>query len=336
MKPDALQRMGAVTVFVVGLGLLVPRVAPADEAEERKAEAQRLFMAGQAALEKGDNPTACTLMRQSLGLFAVANTLFNVAKCDEADGKLNLALEHWRRGLTLIDPTDKRTPVVQKSIETLEPKIPRVRVVIPAKSKPLSVLLDDEEVSEANLEKPLWVDPGKHVIVVRKAGRKDKRVELLLAEKERTEVVAEPGEPEGGVVPVPTASASVTPPPPPPPGSGLRTGGFVALGVGGVGVIGAVVTGVMVLGNKDKLLEGCPEGVCPNQAALDAKQPLIEEQQTLKALNGVFWGLGIVGAGAGVAMLVLSSGSGKQGTNKAQIVPIVSPSVAGIGLSGRF
>lgn len=336
MMRDALQRMGAVTVCVVGLGSLMMPRAYADEAEERKSEAQRLFMAGQAALEKGDNPTACSLMRQSLGLFAVANSLFNVAKCDEADGKLLLALEHWRRGLSLIDPTDKRTPVVQKSIDALEARIPRIQLVIPPKSRPLAVFLDDEEVSEEKLQAPIFVEPGKHVFVVHKAGRKDKRIELLLNEKERTEVVAEPGESDGSVPALPTASASVTPPPPPPPsGSGLRTGGFVALGVGGVGLIGAITTGAVVLSNRSAIQEACPDGQCKG-AVPDDIQTRSDSQKALVPLNGLFWGLGIAGVGAGVAMLVLSSGSGKKAPEKAQIVPMIGPNGAGIGLLGRF
>jgi hypothetical protein len=342
MKRDALQRTYAVTGFVVGIGLLVPRVAPADEAEDRKAEAQRLFMEGQAALDKGDNPTGCALMRQSLVLFPVANSLFNVAKCDEADGKLRTAHEHWNRGLSLIDPTDPRTPIVQKSIDALEPRIPRVRIVIPPAAQPLTILVNDEEIPVSTLDKPLWVDPGKLVIVIRKAGRKDKQVELVLAARERTEVIAEPGEAVAEVAPVPTGSSSQVkmppppPPPPPPPGSGLRIGGFVALGVGGLGLIGAIGTGIKVQSNADELEKQCPKFVCPTEAIRENNKETSESQQTLIPLNTVFWGLGIAGAGAGVVMLVLSARTEKTNPTKAQIVPMVGPMGTGIGLSGRF
>lgn len=337
MNDDTLRRVGAAMVAGAFLGVLVPRVAPADEAADRKAEAQRLFMQGQAALEKGDNQSGCALMRQSLGLFAVANTLFNVARCDEADGKLVSALEHWKRGLSLIDAKDKRTPVVQKSIETLEPRIPRVRIVIPPKQAPLVVLVDDEEVPAAKLDAPLFVDPGKHVIVARKEGRKDKRVELLLNEKERTEVVAEPGELlASGPGPSPSATATSTgsaapPPPPPPGGSGLRTGGFVALGVGAVGVIGAAVTGGMILSNYGTIKESCPDNQC--SGAVPAE---VASQKTLLAVNAAAWGVGIAGVAAGTLMLVLSKPSGTTEPAKAEIVPVFVPGGGGIGLSGRF
>ncbi len=330
MKVHALRQRTIAGLAVIAVGLLVPAIAPADEAVDRKAEAQRLFAEGQAALEKGDNPAACTLMRQSLELFAVANSLFNVAQCDERDGKLALALEHWQRGLSLIDATDKRTPVVKKSIEGLEARVPRVRIVVSTKFQPFEVLLDDEPVSTNKLESPVLVDAGKHVITLRKKNHADRRAEIVLNERERTEVVIEPGE---AVVATPVPTTSVAPPPPPPPPAGpspLKIGGFVGLGVGGAALLGAAITGGVIVSNQSEIDKLCPKQVCTPEG-----RAKINDQQTLMNANAALWVVGIAGAAAGAVMLVISSRSAKENKTPS-VAPLVLNGGGGLGLSGRF
>jgi len=329
MTPNALRHRRAAVLFALGAGVFLPGVAPADEAAERKEQARKLFVAGQAALNKGDKATGCAKMRESMELFAIANTLFNVARCEEGEGKHVAALEHWKRGLSLLDAKDARTPVVKKSITALENRLPRVRVVIPPKWAPITVLLDEEELPAQRLEEPIFVDPGKHVFVMRKDGREDRRVELVLNDKERTEVVAEPGEPLPAPVPTATASASASvAPPPPPPGNGLRTGAFVAFGAGAAGFIAAGVSGGMILSFDSK----CRDKICP----LDV-YPDRGKQDTLLIVNTVGWGLGIAGVAAGAVMLVLSRRDARDPqAPQATVAPLVLPGGSGLGLSGRF
>ncbi len=324
MKVDALRRSLIVALTALVVGATFPTVALADEAEDRKAEAQRLFAEGQAALDKGDNTTACPLMRKSLKLFAVANALFNVAQCDERDGKLNSALEHWKHGLSVVDAKDKRAPVVNKAIEDLGIRIPRVRIMVSSKDEPLDVLLDGEVVPKNKLESAIFVDPGKHVITVRKQGHEDRRVEVLLNERERTEVVAEAGEANAG----PVCPALPRPPPNVKP---LKVSAYAALGLGAVAFIGAATTGGLIVSNDTKINESCPLKVC------GAGRPteVINTQSKLVPLNGIFWGVGLASAASGAVMLVLANQLGKE--NKAPIVaPLILRDGGGIGFSGRF
>jgi hypothetical protein len=333
MKVDA-PRYPWIAVLAVIAGVAVPALAPADDAADRKAEAQRLFTEGQAALDKGDNATACTLMRKSLALFAVANSLFNVAQCDERDGKLASALEHWKRGQSLVDATDKRAPIVKKAIDDLEVRVPRVRILVEAKHEPVEVLLDDEVMPKDKLEAALLVDPGKHIVTVRKKDHEDRRVEILLNERERTEVVAEPGTAKTAPGPtssaIPTVSASAAPPPPGP--SPLKVGGFVALGVGAVGILGAAITGIKIVSNHSDIDKQCDDNLICQKGVPDR---LIDEQQTLVPVNTALWGIGIAGAAAGTVMLVLSS-RGKKDTPTTTAIPLILNQGGGIGLSGRF
>jgi len=314
MKFECLVRSSAL------IGLLVPTVAHADDAEARKAEAERLFAAGQTAFEKNDSTQGCALMRQSLGLFAVANALFNVAQCDEKDGKLRSAYDHWRRGLSLVDPRDQRVPVVKTSIETLEARMPRIHVVVPETISNVHVVLDEVEIAPDKLTEPVFVDAGKHAIVFKKDGHEDKRAELVLAEAERTEVVAELGK---------AVEKGPDVPKPKPVNQGLRTGGFVALGLGGAGIIGAAITGAWVVSKQTAIDTQCPKFACTPEG-LD----LVEQRSPLVVTNAVLWGVGIAGVGAGVAMLLASSP--KSDAQAVVAAPLVLPNGGGIGLSGRF
>lgn len=298
----------------------------ADDAATRKADAQRFFTEGQAAFDKGDSTTGCLLMRKSLKLFAVANALFHVAQCDEADGKLASALAHWQRGLSLIENADKRVGPVKKSITALEGRLPKLSVVIPPRFAPLEILVDDEPIETEVLQAPFFVDVGKRVITIRKVGHKERKVDLVVQERERTEVVAEPGEAESALV-------CPTPPPMPPPPNlnPLKIGAYSALGVGALALIGAAATGGFIVSNDTAINQSCPNKIC----ATGRPNEIIDNQRTLVPLNGVFWGVGLAGAASGAAMLIFANRLGKE--NKVPVVaPLILKDGGGLGFTGRF
>ncbi|HVK70299.1 MAG TPA: hypothetical protein VM694_37855, partial [Polyangium sp.] len=193
----------------LGLALVIGGAAYADETDD-KARAQKLFVEGRKAIEAGDKAVGCAKMRESMGLFAVANTLFNVAQCDEGEGKIAAALEHWERGLALVDAKDARAKVAKERINTLSPRVPRLRIVVPVGQPVSAVVLDGTELAPSTLSAPLYVEPGSHAIVVRATGRPDRKHELTLAEKERTVFVASPAAPAAPAA-VGSSSATVVP-----------------------------------------------------------------------------------------------------------------------------
>lgn len=334
MKVDNLRRAW-IASFAVVVSAVFPPAAHGDEAADRKAEAQRLFAEGQAAFDNKDNATGCRLMRKSMELFAVANALFNVAQCDEREGNIASALAHWKRGMSLIDSTDKRAPIVKKAIEDLEVRVPRMRIVVDAKYEPLDVLLDDEVVSKDNLATAMFVEPGSHVVTFRKNGHEDQRVQVLLNERERTEVVAKVGAEIVVPEPKPTAIPSVTvtappPPPPPPKMSPLKIGGFAAVGVGAAGLLGAAITGGLIQSRHSAIENACREKHCTEEGL-----SLIDSQETLLPLNATLWGVGIAGGATGAILLLLSSTKAQEGRTTI-LTPVVSHDRFGIGLSGRF
>ncbi|MDI1481334.1 hypothetical protein [Polyangium sp. y55x31] len=313
--------------------------SPVAAEEDPKARAQKLFFEGLTDIQAGNKQAGCTKLRESLSLFATPNTLFNVARCDEEEGRIAAAQEYWQRGLSLIDAKDPRAKVAKERIDALDARVPRLRVILPVGQAIGTLSLDGTELAPSRLEAPLRVEPGKHVIVVRAPGREDKRYEVDLAEKERTEVVAGPG-PE--VVPVeapkppPLASGSAEAPPPPAPASGRRTAGFVVGGVGLAGIVAAGITGGMLVARDGQITKDCnDDGVCRKGSE---GYTLSQNSGPLLVGNTVAWGVGIAGIAAGL-VLVLTAPSGKAGDaqgREASIAPLAVPGGGGLCISGRF
>ncbi|MDC3957062.1 hypothetical protein [Polyangium jinanense] len=329
---------GGVTATLL-LSALASSPVAADE--DPKTRAQKLFFEGLTDLQAGKKQAGCTKLRESLSLFATPNTLFNVARCDEDEGQIASALEYWQRGLSLIDAKDPRAKVAKGRIDALDARVPRLRVISPEGQAMSAISLDGKELGPSKLEAPLRVEPGKHVIVVRAPGREDRRYEVDLAEKERTEVVVELG-PEVAPIDVPksspltSSSAEVPPPPLPPPASGRRTAGFVVGGVGLAGIVAAGITGGMLVARDAQIRNDCDEnGVCKKGST---GYELSQTSGPLLVGNAVAWGVGIAGIGAGLA-LVLTAPSGKAGEargREAAIAPLAVQGGGGLCISGRF
>lgn len=331
------------------IAALLLAAAPARADDEPKTRAQTLFQRGLAAMDGGDAARGCGMLRESLGLFAVPNTLFLVAQCDEQEGKLGTALAHWKRGLSLLDAKDKRAAKAKEQIAALDAKAPRLRVVLPAGQAAPQLTLDGADLDPAALEAPLVVDPGKHVLRVRAPGREDRTHEVTLAAGERTEIVAALGPVASG----PTAPPKVDPPRVEPPrveppkvdppreasaGAGLRAGGYVTLGVAGAAFVVAGITGGMILSRKAEAESGLP-GKCTQQGSswvcdkgyyTDSVLPT----KSLLTPNTIAWGVGLAAAATGAALVIVGVRAGK--ASPVTAAPLITRDGGGVWLTGRF
>jgi len=336
----SLLRGARIALAPIALGLVIGGVAYADEKDD-KARAQRLFIEGRKAIEGGDKATGCAKMRESMGLFAVANTLFNVAQCDEGEGKIAAALEHWERGLALIEPKDPRAKVAKDRINTLSPRVPRLRIVVPPGQPVSAVVLDGTELSPSTLSTPLYVEPGEHVLVVRSEGRPDRKHALSLAEKERTEFVATPSAPgpassaSANVVPTATGTGGGTPPPPT---SFRRTAGFIVGGVGVAGLVAAGVTGGILASRDATIDKGCsdPDSNGKRFCSPTAME-LVNSSGPLFVGNTIAWGVGAAGVGLGLVLILTApSGQEKDNTQATIVAPFFLPGGGGASVLGSF
>lgn len=318
--------LGALALAICALAICAPAAA-AEPAGDARKEAERLFLEARAALEQGRRDEACAAFRRSLELAEVANTVFNVARCDEQDGRLLPALRGWERGLALVPPNDERAAAARARAVELEQRIPRLTVTLPPDAPPgARVLLDGAPLDASALGAPTPLPVGDHTVVAEAPGREPRKLPVTLAEGDRQSVLISFG---------PEQRAGAPPPPPPPPpdaGNTRRTLGFVLGGVGLAGLAAAGVTGGLLLARDAEIKDLCPEPGRCSQGGLDT----IDGSKPLLVVNAIAWGVGIAGLGAGAALLITSGGGDAEQRPQAAIAPAALPGGGGLTMVGRF
>lgn len=179
----------------------------------------------------------------------------------------------------------------------------------------IAVAMDGQQLAERVEETPLSVDPGNHEFTFTADGATVARKVLTIreGEKDRRERIAVAGRRETAKGAATPASEGASPIP-----------AIVSFSVGGVGLILGVAFTVAAVAEKGKCTESkCDPGVIPadNKSTVEANT----------ALAAVGWSVAALGAGFGVAFLVLMP-SGK--TSGAYFTPVVRLGFA--GLEGRF
>ena len=211
-------------------------------------------------------------------------------------------------------------------------RIPQVRVQIEgADPAEVFVTLNGKVLQSALVGVNAPVDPGKLTI---KGVRGEQVVEatIEIAERQVRDVKlqfkageAAPG-PAGGTDEAP---APVAPPPDTAGGGGNKTLAYVALGLGGAGLIVGGTFGVLAMGDKSDLEDQCNDDRrCPTSAgdAIDS----YDTKRTISTI-GLIGGAVLVGAGA---VLYFTAGSGGSEPQQARVGAFFNGQQAGI--VGRF
>jgi PEGA domain len=194
--------------------LLGAPAALAQPAKGDQAAAEALFRQGRDLVAAGDHAAGCPKFDASFAMHPSASTLLNIAKCKERDGKLASAWTDYKQALTLNRETkgQKRQKeleeIATKGISALEPRLPKLRVVVTAPPAGLEVLRDGVVLQSAALGEALPADPGKHEVRFSAPGHRAETRSVTLEEGKTTTVEvslqadaapAPAKEPEGGV-----------------------------------------------------------------------------------------------------------------------------------------
>lgn len=336
------------------LATLTGSVALAEPRDPVAADA--LFREARVLLGEKKYPEACPKLAESFRLDPMPGTLFNLADCEEKQGKLASSLLRWQAFIDLLTASkrlaDPRFSVARKKLDELGGRVPRLtlklREGVPADTV---VIRDGVELREASLGVSLPTDPGAHQVLVRSPRHLDRVYKISLEEKENKSLELEAGEPDGSAPAASASSALVAPPPPPPasssapavppappapdppatPPSGgwMRPAGITAGAIGVVALVGAGVTGLLLQGHRETVDQDCDRAarLCSSQKGLDAAA----SGKTLGPINLALWIVGAVGAGSG-AYLFFSA------PQESTIQPGVSLSRehSGVWLQGRF
>jgi hypothetical protein len=282
--------------------------------------AEALFDQGRQSMERNDYEQACKQFQESNKLEPAVGTEFNLADCEEKRGRLATAWQLFRAVEQKLPAGDDRAPIAHGRAQALEPRLPKVTLVLAAGAPNDTTVRDGSvELGSGSFGTPLPFDPGAHDLVASAPGHASRTFHVQLAEGETKSVPVEPGASSGTSASTADTSGAHAGAG----GSNTRTLGFVLGGVGVAGIGVGAVAGLMVLGKKNTAEDECPANQC-SPAGYDA----VESGRTLKTVSNIGWIVGALGVGAG-AYFILTSSNGESTT---AVGPVPLPAGGGLAM----
>jgi hypothetical protein len=319
---------------------LTPAAARAQSDEDRST-ARALAQEAEQALNAGDFARAADRYRRADALIHAPTLLLGYARAQLGLGKLVAAQEALARIVREGAPPGsppvfaKAVAAAQAELATLAPRVPSTVINVIGPPSP-TVTLDGAPVPNAALGVKRSVDPGKHTVKVSAAGFANAEAEFTVDEG-KTETVTLELKPSADravapapvLAPAPAGAAEAASPLRPTEGGRFpwRLTGFVALGVGGAGLVLGAVTGAMAISKHDELKNACGSAPCGPAQESDRRS-----YYTLGTVSTIgFVAGGALAAGGGVIVLVAPRSASP---SAAAIRPVVAPGY--LGARGTF
>jgi hypothetical protein len=285
-------------------------------------------------MAQGRLDDACPKLAESHRLDPGGGTLLNLAVCHEGQGKTATAWAEFKEGLEAArrDGRADRERFARISIERLEPRLSRLRVVVLSTQAALGVRVERDGVpmDAELLRAEVPVDPGPHVIVAIAPGYRRWQTEVHIgAAGDRVTVEVPPLERWQAAPPREQPSAR---------SDSLRTAGYV---VGGLGLVALGVGGgfgINAIVRDRKARERCSAAFCPDEASLS----LSREANLSATVANVGMAAGLAAVGASAALFVVSGkhpaarGALASNRSKPWIAPLVGSAGGGILLGGAW
>lgn len=324
---------GSFALVLLTVMTLSPSPAAAQTATE-KAAARALANEGEAALKKNDYATALDKFDKASKLVPDAITLtLGMARAQLGLGKLVEAKESFN--VVMRAPLLPNAPPAfkaakaeaEREIVGIESRIGGLVITVEPSSAVVTV--DGEPVPAVLIGDRRPTNPGQHLlrgtapgyrpaetkVDVKSGGRTEAKLVLAKDEPTAAPVVSEPPPPE-----------APAPPPPAPESNGLRTGAWVAAGVGVAGLAVGGLFGVLAKGKHDDVAAACGGGTkCPPSAK--STHDAFESRATISTVGFVVAG---VGAAVAIPLFVMS----KPAPQGAAAHLVVSPS--SLAVAGSF
>jgi hypothetical protein len=319
------------------VGILVcalwPSVASAQTVDDATRRAARnLGVAGVEAFQARDYATASdkldkayrSLRAPSLGLWS-ARALVNLNKLVEAAERYQevarLNVSGGDQAIQLQAQSD-----AAGELEKLAPQIPNLVVKVRgADANGVSVTIDGVALASALVGESRPVNPGKHHVQATSAGQTvDAEAEVAVGETKSVEL-GFTAAPAVGPPAAPSANASSSDALPAKSKSMQRTLGFVALGVGGAGLVVGGIGSVLAIGKKSSIDDNpnCRDDVCRT-----SESTLVDSYSTWRTVGSIGLISGVTLAALG-AVLIISAPKPAQ-----DVAILVTP--RSIALSRKF
>jgi hypothetical protein len=217
-----------------------------------------------------------------------------------------------------------------KEVQTLSSRIPWVTINVNGPASP-EVVLDTTTVPSASLGVRRAVNPGEHTVKASGEGYLPATKTITLTEGQTLSVTLDL---EKAPAPPPAAptEVAVAPPAPEAPkpatGGARKTIGFVALGVGGAGLIAGGITGLLAIQKrKDLVNHGCSDKTCPSDqtSALNSYHTVAN----ISTAGFIVAGVGVV-AGTILLLTLPKSSSTQTGANDGEVSAFIGWGSAGV------
>jgi hypothetical protein len=315
--------------LLCALSLAWPAWAEPTEAD--RATARALALEGHAALTKKDYAAAADRFGRANALVHAPTLLVDWARALHGLGRFVEAHEKYE--LVLREGVDASAPKswlraledAKKELDALKPRLGWVTVILREPSE-ATVKIDGLAVPAAAIGVKRAADPGfPEVTVVAEGYEPFQQTMTVGPGEEKTIEVSLVKLPEQ-----PQALAATTElGPPPAASSSRRTLTYVALGVGGAGLLAGSVTGLLALRKRGDLRDECEGERCP-----PTSQHKIETYHTFGTVSGVAFAAGVAGLGTGLVLLLTEPKRPEPSSAKLSVRPLLGLGV--IGAEGTF
>jgi hypothetical protein len=346
--------------WVVSLVTVVAFVAaqvPLPAFAQNAAQAEVMFKEGKDLMGAGNYAAACQRLTASFKLDPQPNVELVQGVCFGKLGKTASAYNAFldaSNNLPKGDPAQKYAADQAKALET---QLLKVKMEMqPTVPQGVAIRFDDETKTRDKdfVDIDIALDPGDHDVYVTAPGKQDYTKHFTLKAGETAphviivnmidktkEELANENNKGGGQVIVEKPETSW---------STVKTLGMVGIIVGGVAVLAAGGLQVLALTqHANATTEQKDSTFCPSLTTLPnnpdtACQDAVNYQNTAYAAQGAAIGVGIAGGViliAGIVMFVVGGNVTKTVEKPApaaswQLIPMVSPHLAGVGLTGTF
>ncbi|MGK3999586.1 PEGA domain-containing protein [Sorangium sp. So ce1024] len=333
--PGARAAVALASAAAIALGGVTAR---AQQPARDPVAAEALFKAARALVDKGDFAAGCPKFEASLALNPSASTMINIARCHEHEGKLATAWHDYHRALVLNRETagEQRRrgleELATKGLAALEPRVPKLRVVVEGAPPGVEVQRDGTPLPAAALGEALPIDPGEHEIRASAPGHQPETRSVTLKEGETAtvELTLRPA-PAAPPASAPAAAKEA-------PSGGVPAWAWIS-GAAGLALVGASVGFLLDdLSAIDALRGNCreaPGGTYCNPG-YDYAADNARKNRDLALFVGL-GGAGLVALGVATFGIVRAGGEDQAAPARAAVVtPWIGPSGAGAGISGSF
>jgi hypothetical protein len=309
---------------------LCSQVAHAQDASAAETAAARsLAVDGLKLAQAGNCNDAIGKLERAEKLYHSAVVASRLGECYVSVGRLVEGTEILRKVLREPQPADPQPNLLkaleraQRALDAARPRIAGLTIKVAAVDQ-LSVKIDGNPLAVALLETEIPSDPGEHSIEATAPGflRASTRISVGDAEKKTVTLTltrdpnatasekrapvseASPQDAAASEAPRASATAATAPPAAVQASAPNRTGAYVALGAGAIGIGVGSVLGVMTMQQRQDLKGSCPADVCP-----PAQQDALDSAKRLGTFSTVAFGVGGVGLVLGTVLLFTAGSS---------------------------